>query len=302
MTGQRGQLTGRAGLMARLLIVASVGAAAMAGCSAGHASGVATWIGSAATEGSEISWLIWSSSCTRAAAGPASQQADPGPAATALAGQTIGIDPGHNGGNAADPAFINSIIWNGRENETCDTTGTQTDGGYTEASFNWNVARYLQADLRRAGARVVMTRHGNNGVGPCVTSRAHILNRVGATVALDIHADGGPAWGRGFTVLEPVADGPNDGIITASERLGNDVRSALLKYTSMPESNYYGHDGLISRNDLAGLNLATEPKVLVECGNMRNPTDARLLTASWFQRRLARALEAALVSFLGAGH
>ena len=99
-----------------------------------------------------------------------------------------------------------------------------------------------------------MTRHSISGVGPCVTSRAHILNRAGATVALDIHADGGPAWGRGFTVLEPVADGPNDGIITASEHLGNDVRSALLKYTTMPVSNYDGHDGLVSRNDLAGLN------------------------------------------------
>jgi N-acetylmuramoyl-L-alanine amidase len=290
VTGQHGQPTGRRGLIARLLIVASVGAAAMAGCGTGHASSAAPQPASPAP------------GATTSAHPPASQPADPGSAAPVLAGQTIGIDPGHNGGNVADPAFINSIIWNGRENETCDTTGTQTDGGYTEASFTWNVARYLQADLRRAGARVVMTRHSNNGVGPCVTSRARILNRGAATVALDIHADGGPAWGRGFTVLEPVADGPNGGIITASERLGNDVRVALLKYTSMPVSNYYGHDGLIFRDDLAGLNLATEPKVMVECGNMRNPADARLLTASWFQRRLARALEAALVAFLGAGH
>jgi len=290
VTGQHGQLTGRRGLAARLLIVASVGAAAMAGCSTGRASGAAPRPASPVP------------GATTSARPAASQPADPGPAATTLAGQTIGIDPGHNGGNVADPAFINSIIWNGRENETCDTTGTQTDGGYTEASFNWNVARYLQADLRRAGARVVMTRHSNSGVGPCVTGRARILNRGGATVALDIHADGGPAWGRGFTVLEPVADGPNDRIITASERLADGVRAALLRYTSMPVSNYYGHDGLIFRDDLAGLNLATEPKVLVECGNMRNPTDARLLTASWFQRRLARALEAALVAFLGAGH
>jgi N-acetylmuramoyl-L-alanine amidase len=290
VTGLHGQLTGRRGLMARLLIAASVGAAAMAGCSTGHASSAAPRPASPAP------------GATTSAHPPASQPADPGSAAPVLAGQTIGIDPGHNGGNVADPAFINSIIWNGRENETCDTTGTQTDGGYTEASFTWNVARYLQADLRRAGARVVMTRHSNTGVGPCVTSRARILNRGGATVALDIHADGGPVWGRGFTVLEPVADGPNDGIITTSERLGSDVRAALLKYTGMPVSNYYGHDGLIFRDDLAGLNLATEPKVLVECGNMRNPTDARLLTASWFQRRLARALQAALVTFLGTGH
>jgi N-acetylmuramoyl-L-alanine amidase len=295
VTGQRGHLTGRRGLAAGLLIVSGIGAV-LAGCSTGHALGPASAASPAPPTASPAP-------ATTAGARPtASRPADPGPAATALAGQTIGIDPGHNGGNAADPSFINSIIWNGRQNETCDTTGTQTDGGYTEASFNWNVARYLRADLRRAGARVVMTRHSNNGVGPCVTSRAHILNSAGASVALDIHADGGPAWGRGFTVLEPVADGPNDGVITASQRLGNDVRSALLKYTSMPVSNYDGHDGLISRNDLAGLNLATEPKVLIECGNMRNATDAQLLTASWFQRRLAHALETALVTFLGAGH
>ena len=290
MTGQHGQLTGRRGLVARLLIAASIGAAAMAGCSTGHASSPAPRPASPVP------------GATTSAQAPARQPADPGSAATALAGQTIGIDPGHNGGNVTDPAFINRIIWNGRENEICDTTGTQTDGGYTEATFNWNVARYLRADLRRAGARVVMTRPSNTGAGPCVTSRARILNRAGATVALDIHADGGPAWGRGFTVLEPVADGPNDGIITASERLGSAVRAALLKYTSMPVSNYDGHDGLISRDDLAGLNLATEPKVLIECGNMRNPTDAGLLTAPWFQRRLARALQAALVTFRGGGH
>jgi len=290
MAGLHGQLTGVRGLVARLLIAASIGAAAMAGCSTGHASSAAPRPASPVP------------GATTSAQSPARQPADPGSAATALAGQTIGIDPGHNGGNVTDPVFINRIIWNGRENETCDTTGTQTDGGYTEATFNWNVARYLRAGLRRAGARVVTTRHGNTGAGPCVTSRARILNRAGATVALDIHADGGPAWGRGFTVLEPVADGPNDGIITASERLGSAVRAALLKYTGMPVSNYYGHDGLISRDDLAGLNLATQPKVLVECGNMRNPTDAGLLTASWFQRRLARALQAALVTFLAAGH
>ncbi len=51
----------------------------------------------------------------------------------ALAGKIIGIDPGHNGLNYTDPAFLNHQIWNGREWEGCDTTGTQTAGGYTEA-------------------------------------------------------------------------------------------------------------------------------------------------------------------------
>ena len=54
--------------------------------------------------------------------------------------KTVGIDPGHNGGNFDDPGYINTMIWNGREEETCDTTGTQTASGYTEAQFNFNVA------------------------------------------------------------------------------------------------------------------------------------------------------------------
>jgi N-acetylmuramoyl-L-alanine amidase len=215
-----------------------------------------------------------------------------------LAGKIVGIDPGHNGGNFSDPAYIDRQIWNGREEENCDTTGTETASGYTEARFNFSVASDLRADLVADGARVVMTRHSDDGVGPCVTTRAEIINRAHADVAIDIHADGGPAWGRGFTVLEPVADGPNDKVIRASAQFGGDVRAALLKDTTMPESDYYGHDGLIVRDDLAGLNLTTVPKVLVECGNMPNATDAKLLTRPSFQRQLAGAFTAAIIKFL----
>jgi N-acetylmuramoyl-L-alanine amidase len=232
----------------------------------------------------------------RAASAPAGAQATA--ARKPLAGQTIGIDPGHNGRNQDDPSYINKPIWNGREWEPCDTTGTETDGGYTEAKFNFNVASDLRGDLQKLGAKVVLTRPSNRGVGPCVNRRARILNRAHSSVAVDIHADGGPASGRGFTVLEPVADGPNNHVIKSSIRFGSDVRSAMLKYTRMPTSDYYGHNGVIFRNDLAGLNLATEPKILIETGNMRNATDARLLVQTWFQKRIAVALAHAMLRFL----
>jgi N-acetylmuramoyl-L-alanine amidase len=215
-----------------------------------------------------------------------------------LAGKIIGIDPGHNGRNWTDPSFINHPVWNGREWEACDTTGTETDGGYTEAGFNWNVASYLRADLIRAGARVVLTRTSNHGVGPCVNTRSRILDRARANVSIDIHADGGPASGRGFTILEPVADGPNDKVINSSVRFARDVHAAMLRHTKIPVSDYYGHNGYIARNDLAGLNLTTMPKVLIECGNMRNAADAALLVRPAVQRSIAAALAAAIVRFL----
>jgi N-acetylmuramoyl-L-alanine amidase len=223
------------------------------------------------------------------------------PQAKVLAGMIVGIDPGHNGQNFANPAIINKMIYNGREYETCDTTGTQTDAGYTEASFNFNVSKYLRADLRKDGARVVMTRYSNDGVGPCVDKRALILDHAHANVAIDIHADGGPANGRGFTVLEPVRDAKNASVVQPSLTFGSYVHQAFLNGTPFGVSDYYGQNGYIVRSDLAGLNLTTVPKVLIECGNMRNATDAALLTSPRVQREIARALEAAIIRFL-TGH
>ncbi len=210
----------------------------------------------------------------------------------------VGIDPGHNGLNYSDPVFLGQQVFNGRSQENCDTTGTQTANGYTEAEFNFNVAQYLSTDLETEGAQVVLTRSTNGGVGPCVDRRAQILNAAHARVAIDIHADGGPPSGRGFAILEPVADGPNDGVISSSQAFGNDVKVSFGSITGMPTSSYDGTDGIAYRYDLAGLNLTTIPKVLIECGNMQNATDAALLQTPGFQQRAAQALAAAITDFL----
>jgi N-acetylmuramoyl-L-alanine amidase len=219
-----------------------------------------------------------------------------------LDGMVVLVDPGHNGGNFAAPAVINQLIWNGRETETCDTTGTETDAGYTEALFNWHVALYLTADLRAEGATVVLTRTSNTGVGPCVTERAAIGNEVHANAAVSIHADGGPPGGRGFAILEPVADGINTAIVAPSAVLGADLRAAFEKGTGEPFSSYDGVNGIQPRDDLAGINLSTVPKVFIECANMRNAADAALVTSLRWQALAARAIAAGLASFLVARH
>lgn len=210
----------------------------------------------------------------------------------------VGIDPGHNGRNYSDPSYIDHFVWNGRERESCDTTGTETDGGYTEARFNFDVATYLAADLRREGAKVVLTRRSNSGVGPCVNRRSEIIDRAHANVAIDIHADGGPPSGRGFAILEPLPDGVNDHAIASSYRFGKDVLRRFEAVTGMPRSDYDGRNGVSRRADLAGLNLTTVPKVLIECGNMRNAIDASRLVRRRFQHLAAKALAEAITSFL----
>jgi N-acetylmuramoyl-L-alanine amidase len=113
-----------------------------------------------------------------------------------LAGATIVIDPGHNGGNAANAARISRLVDAGTHRKACDAVGAATAGGYTEAAHNLDVALRLERLLRAAGAHVVLTRRTNSGWGPCIDKRAAIGNRAGADAAVSTHPDGGPAAGR----------------------------------------------------------------------------------------------------------
>ena len=48
----------------------------------------------------------------------------------------------------------------------------------------------------------------------------------------------------------------------------------------IPPSTYIGTNAIKTRSDKAGLNLSTVPKVLVECGNMRNSGDATFMMSA----------------------
>ena len=218
-----------------------------------------------------------------------------------LAGRVVAIDPGHNGQNYAHTAEINRLVNIGNGTKACDTTGTATRDGYSEAAYNLDVAQRLASLLSAAGARVVLTRADNSGWGPCIDQRAAIANQAHADVAISIHADGSTT-GRGFHVIYPASlPGLTAAIAAPSLRLALDVRSAYAAGTGVPYSTYIGHAALDQRSDLGGLNLSTVPKVFIETGNMRDAADAALLEDPGFRQRAAQALAAGLQAFL-TGH
>jgi N-acetylmuramoyl-L-alanine amidase len=69
----------------------------------------------------------------------------------------------------------------------------------------------------------------------------------------------------------------------------------------MPISDYLGSQGIQPRSDLAGLNLTKIPKVLIECGNMRNANDAGLMKDGTWQERAAQQIAQAITEFLTGG-
>ncbi|MGW5572288.1 N-acetylmuramoyl-L-alanine amidase [Nocardia thailandica] len=222
------------------------------------------------------------------------------PAVTPIAARRVVVlDPGHNGGNAAHPGVIGAPVPDGRGGtKACNTTGTAGADGYPEHAFTWALAALVRDRLTVAGIEVILTRDSDDGVGPCVDERAAIGNRAGADAVVSLHADGNAgAEARGFHIahsappLSPVQAGPGLALATA-------LRDAFVAGGFTP-STYTGAAGLDPRADLAGLNLAQRPAALVECGNMRHPTDAADLGSAAGQARFADAVAAGILAFLG---
>jgi N-acetylmuramoyl-L-alanine amidase len=216
-------------------------------------------------------------------------------AVSSIAGRIVFLDPGHNGANDQS---INRQVTDGRGGtKECQTSGTTTDAGYPEHSFNWDVVLRIRAALSQMGVRTALSRGNDNALGPCVDQRAAMANALQPDAIVSIHADGGPPSGRGFHVnysnppLNEAQAGP-------AVRFAQIMRDELVRAGLQP-STYRGTDGLYGRADLAGLNLARYPSILIEMGNMRNSADAAILTSAEGRAACASAVAQGISAYLG---
>ncbi|MDF8263624.1 N-acetylmuramoyl-L-alanine amidase [Luteipulveratus flavus] len=267
-------------------------------------------VGASACSGEESSGRL---SATPTASGSTSSTVAPTPTSStttsapstagrpALRGRVIVIDPGHNGGNARALRQVNRTVDAGfGVRKPCNSTGTATNAGYAEHAQVWDVANRLASLLRAQGARVVLTRPTDDGVGPCIDVRGRSGGRAKADLMLSIHADGNSAASaRGFHVLQASRMTGGASVQAASAQLATTVRAAFAKSTGMPYATYTGGGvGLTRRPDLGTLNLSTVPAVMIETGNMRNRTDAALLSDPAFRQREAAGLAGAIRTYL----
>jgi N-acetylmuramoyl-L-alanine amidase len=231
---------------------------------------------------------------TKAAPKPTKNKPAPPPASGVVV-----LDPGHNGGNASNPAAINKPVPAGRgQTKPCNTTGTATNAGFPEHAFTWAVSLRVRDILVARGVKVLLTRPDDTGVGPCVNARAAAGNNASADAVVSIHADGSTdpsAHGFHVAYSSPPLNAQQG---EPSMRLARAMRDGL-RSAGFPLSSYIGSQGLSPRADLGGLNLSTRPAVLVECGNMRNATEAAAFSSKPGQRSYAAAIAAAILAYLG---
>ncbi|MEU4272781.1 N-acetylmuramoyl-L-alanine amidase [Streptomyces sp. NPDC026092] len=234
---------------------------------------------------------------------PTTTPATPSSGGLPLAGRTIVIDPGHNPGNFQHSREINQKVDIGTGRKECDTTGTSTDADYTEAAFTLDVSHRLRDLLTARGAKVLLTHDADRPFGPCIDERARTGNAARADAVVSVHADGSATGNRGFHVILPakVGSGAADTskIVGPSRELGEAIAAHFARATGTAPANYLGGGtGLDVRDDLGGLNLSTVPKVFVECGNMRDPKDAALLTNAAWRQKAAQGLADGIGTYL----
>jgi N-acetylmuramoyl-L-alanine amidase len=141
-----------------------------------------------------------------------------------------------------------------------------------------------------------MTRADDTGPAPCVDARAALANAQHPAAIVSIHGDGGPPSGHGFHVN--YSNPPqNDAQSGTAARFAPVMRDALLA-SGLAESTYIGSGGLYGRADLAGLNLAEYPAVLIELGNMRNADDAARMTSEQGRAAYAAAVVNGITAYL----
>jgi N-acetylmuramoyl-L-alanine amidase len=223
----------------------------------------------------------------------ATPEADAAP--TSIAGMIVFLDPGHNGANDAS---INKQVPTGRGGtKDCQTSGTSSNDGYPEHTFTWMTVLRIRQELTALGVRTAMSRGNDTAVAPCVDERAAMANALHPDAIVSIHADGGPATGRGFHVnysSPPL----NDAQAGPSVQFARVMRDQLQS-SGLTPSTYIGQGGLYPRADLAGLNLAQYPSILIELGNMKNVADSALLESAEGQQKYADAVVKGIAGFLG---
>ena len=209
-----------------------------------------------------------------------------------LAGKTIVIDPGHSNGQ-----HLTNKVPDGRGgSKICNTSGTATNSGYPEHTADWEVALILQAELQEKGATVHLTKKDDHADKVCVDRRGQIPNEKHADAFLSIHANGSQSSApHGFFVM--VSNPPlNSAQGEPSRKLARAV-SEGLRGAGLTPSTIFGADPA-PRSDLATLNFAKVPAVMVELGEMRNPQDAQRLSSPQGQQQYASGLAKGLISFL----
>ncbi|MCX8052715.1 MAG: N-acetylmuramoyl-L-alanine amidase family protein [Armatimonadetes bacterium] len=187
-----------------------------------------------------------------------------------LAGMTVVVDPGHGG----------------REK------GARWESIY-EKDLNIKIAKAVKAELESQGARVILTRDGDQTMGLAARSEVAVNNAADLFISVHCNSNGSPGSASGIETYYHM-DEPSP------RALGYAVHTAVCSATGMCDrrarsdrSLYSSGLGVLRR--LSGTGI---PGILLECGYLNTTTDRKKLLDPSYHRKLAEGVVAGLKAYV----
>jgi N-acetylmuramoyl-L-alanine amidase len=198
--------------------------------------------------------------------------------------RTVAVDPGHGG---KDP-------------------GNQ-EGKYLEKRHTLLLAQEVRQRLLRAGLKVVLTRSSDKFVD--LSERTALAKRRGAEVFVSLHynstqdQEAGVSGVESYCLTPTGAKPTNDRSATVESKPlpGNHHDAANISLAYQVQKTIVRRlrveDRGVRRANFAVLRMAQMPAVLIECGFMSNPAEAKRIYTASYRRLLAQAIVDGLLAY-----
>jgi len=170
-------------------------------------------------------------------------------AATNISEATIVIDPGHGG----------------------DDSGAESKKNTYEKNFTLSYAKAIKQQLEKTGARVVLTRSGDDSKS--LGDRARLSSKLQAYAFISLHFDSTAQANAGSGVTTYYYNKNKDG------DLADDLNSQLKGLA-------IGNRGT-AQKDLYVLHYNSQPSVLIELGYINSKTDYKYINSASYKQQVA---------------
>ena len=201
----------------------------------------------------------------------------------------IVIDPGCQAVKNNEKDSVGPGAWTRISEDLVGAKGVST--GNNEYDINLRVALLTKSLLDSKGYQVELTRTTND-VDITNPDRAMVANTLRADLFISIHSSNKNKDAQGISVICGSKDNPycfnnyKDNRLLADTMLGS-----LIEKTSVEKYKVCEND------ELPGINWCTVPNVVVELGNLNNPTDDEKLADEDYQKKLAEGIVAGVESY-----
>ncbi|MGL4730574.1 MAG: triple tyrosine motif-containing protein [Clostridium sp.] len=209
--------------------------------------------------------------------------------------KTILIDAGHGSGN--------------KNYDNGDVGSSDTHYGvyYEEGKLNLQVAQKLKSALEKKGFNVLMTR-GNSSDNMELRERARYANRENVDLVISIHQNSFDSNSHGVEVLvdprsmdsnyrkEVIELGYTDPNKTHSKKVSDSRKLASIVVDNLARQTGFRNRG-VKDQMLTVMRNSKCPAILVECGFISNPNEAKKLANSNFQQGIANSIANSVVEY-----